>query len=92
MNFKRSNTEIEKLSDGSVNFYLHGNTIATLNTTEKKLYVYHAGWKTNTTKERLNGILHFLDLWTIFQKNFEWYFINKKNEIQSFNSVLEFTL
>lgn len=52
-NFKRSNTEIE-VKDQVVNFYLHGNTIATLNKEENKLYLYHAGWRTNTTKERLN--------------------------------------
>lgn len=46
---------------------LHGNTIAELSA--DGLFITSAGWKTPTTKERLNGLpgVH------IQQKNFQWF-------------------
>lgn len=91
-NFKRSNTEVEKLSDWSMNFYLHWNTIASYDPKEKKLIISSAGWKTNTTKERLNGILSYFDLWGIFQKNWSRYFSDRSNKVVSFDRFMEFSL
>lgn len=69
--FKKDNTEVVKNEDG-IRFYLHGNCIA------KKvygdgLYLSHCGWETNTTKERLNGILYPYQDRYIYQKDFQWY-------------------
>ena len=41
--------------------YLHGNLIAEWDTTSNNFRIYDAGWKTVTTKERLNGLLTLAD-------------------------------
>tara|TARA_R100000426_G_C4728537_1_gene74895 strand:+ start:62 stop:409 length:348 start_codon:yes stop_codon:yes gene_type:complete len=67
--FKRGNTEVE-VSESRLfaELKLHGNTIASSGVFEG-LMISSAGWKTNTTKERLNG----LDGVHIYQKDFTWY-------------------
>jgi hypothetical protein len=65
--FKKSNMQVTK--EGSIYYLkLHGNKIAALEA-DGKMWVSNAGWATNTTKERLNGIpgVH------VYQKNWEWY-------------------
>lgn len=52
--------------------YLHGNKIAEYRTAEDgtlRLYITTAGWKSNTTKERLNGLPRV----SIYQKAGVWY-------------------
>lgn len=79
--FKKDNTEV--IIDNNNNerrLYLHGHCIA------KKilgdgLYLNHCGWTTNTTKERLNGILApYRSAW-IYQKDFNWYIVKNEKEI-----------
>lgn len=50
---------------------LHGNHIAI--NIANRLFITNAGWTSNTTKERLNGLPGV----QIHQKNFEW-FLNGK--------------
>ena len=52
--FNQSNTEVIPNFKG-ISLYLHGNEIAT-KSPEGTIKVTTAGWPTNTTKERLNGI------------------------------------
>ena len=72
--FKKSNMEVEKCYNaftGSVNEFrlkLHGNTIAVLDEFNM-LSISNAGWESNTTKERLNGLPNV----RINQKKFVWY-------------------
>ena len=72
--FKKSNMEVEKCYNaftGSVNEFrlkLHGNTIAVLDEFNM-LSISNAGWESNTTKERLNGLPNV----RINQKKFQWY-------------------
>ena len=47
---------------------LHGNTIATIDELGV-LSVSNAGWRSNTTKERLNGIPGV----RVHQRNWNWY-------------------
>ena len=47
---------------------LHGNTIATIDEFNM-LSISNAGWPTNTTKERLNGLPNV----RIQQKNWNWF-------------------
>lgn len=54
-----------------VQMLLHGNPIAYKDSSG--LYVSCGGWTSNTTKERLNGILSHLGL-SVYQKDFTWYF------------------
>ena len=65
--FRKSNMSVE----GGFEVWmlkLHGNTIATIDELGV-LSISNAGWASNTTKERLNGIpgVH------IKQKNWTWY-------------------
>lgn len=64
---------------------LHGNPIAKKE--GKKLFISAAGWETNTTKERLNGVLDVLCIpgTHIFQKDFVWY-LNGKGCFDTSNS------
>ena len=58
-------------STDGVALFLHGNKIA-----EKRngsLWITNAGWSTNTTKERLNGLYSV----SIYQKKGVWY-LNEK--------------
>lgn len=64
--FSSSNTTVE-VEGNSVRLYLHGNLIAKKE--DGKLYVTNAGWQSNTTKERLNGLPGV----SVSQKNYEWY-------------------
>lgn len=62
----------QKLSMGNTHtdgeaLYLHGNKIAEWR--EDGLYISNAGWMSNTTKERLNGLRGV----SISQKNFTWF-------------------
>ena len=72
--FKKSNMEVEKCYNaftGSVNEFrlkLHGNTIAVLDEFNM-LSITNAGWASNTTKERLNGLPNV----GIYQKRGRWY-------------------
>ena len=52
---------------------LHGNKIAEVGDTFIRLF--DGGWRTNTTKSRLNAILeeHGDDGDRVFQKNFDWF-------------------
>tara|TARA_R110002012_G_scaffold296449_2_gene493780 strand:- start:27 stop:368 length:342 start_codon:yes stop_codon:yes gene_type:complete len=76
-NFKRGNTEVKEVinyqsATSSMVMYLHGHGIAMLE--DNNLYIRHAGWQTNTTKERLNGLPNV----HINQKDFTWYLNGKK--------------
>ena len=56
-NFKKSNTEVIYNEIDQVSFmYLFKNLIAILNYNTKELTITTAGWDTNTTRERLNGL------------------------------------
>jgi hypothetical protein len=61
-NFNSGNTMVQ---DGAM--YLHGNKIAEW--MDGELWITNAGWQSNTTKERLNGIPGV----SIQQRNYVWY-------------------
>ena len=65
--FRKSNMSVEEIG-GVYKLKLHGNTIATIDELGV-LSVSNAGWTTNTTKERLNGIPGV----RVHQKNWNWY-------------------
>lgn len=69
--YKKSNTEVEVLQN-ETKFYLHGNLIAKKE--KGNVYISNAGWRTNTTKERLNGLPGV----NIYQKNWQWYLNGKE--------------
>ena len=54
-------------TDGTT-LYLHDNEIAKFDE-DGRLWITNAGWKSNTTKERLNGLPGV----SIHQRNYTWY-------------------
>lgn len=83
-NFKVSNTEV--FNGWTVQLYLFGNLIAQLK--DGILLIKDAGRRTNTTKERLNGILDAFNLGGIYQKGKEanWkrarFFVDKFGNVE----------
>ena len=64
---------------------LHNNEIASKEQYSDSILIDTCGWFSNTTKERLNGLLDSLGLPKIQQKNFKWYLIGKEwngNEVR----------
>ena len=68
---KISNTEVT-LEDGCVCMYLHDNLIA-IRDVNGEFFINNAGWRTPTTKERLNGFkgVH------VIQRKGQWYLNGK---------------
>ena len=65
--FKKSNMEVDECY-GQFRLKLHNNVIAVLDEFNM-LSISNAGWSSNTTKERLNGLPNV----RINQKNWTWY-------------------
>ena len=65
--FKKSNMEVDQCYS-QYRLKLHGNTIAVLDEFNM-LSISNAGWESNTTKERLNGLPNV----RIHQRKFVWY-------------------
>ena len=92
--WSKANTLVKRgrndVTNPSSEVYLHGNHIATY-TDDGHLYINHCGWKTNTTKSRLNALISFVHggLSGIYQKNFEWYMKRVSN---SDGSVYEYPI
>lgn len=70
--FRSGNTQINKRI-GGMEMLLFGNIIAT-NISGDGLVITNAGWKTNTTKERLNSLPGV----SINQKAGKWYLNGKE--------------
>ena len=66
--FKKSNMKVQLDFGGVWKLKLHGNTIASIDEMNM-LSVSNAGWASNTTKERLNGLPHV----RVQQKNWNWF-------------------
>jgi hypothetical protein len=78
-NFKLNNTEIQHknvFKEATTTMFLHGNMIAQKQNNEIK--ITNSGWFSNTTKERLNGLLDSIGFDKIYQKNFQWFLADKK--------------
>ena len=71
--FKLDNTEVISCSNVS-DVYLHGNLIARIG--ETWIELFDGGYRSNTTKSRLNAILseHGIPGEGVFQKKGEWFF------------------
>lgn len=70
-----NNRQAKKISNTSTDgdgYYLHGNKIAEWRNND--LWITNAGWTSNTTKERLNG----LNGVSVTQKNWQWYLNGKE--------------
>ena len=65
--FRKSNMSVEA-NGNEFRLKLHGNTIASIDELGV-LSVSNAGWRSNTTNERLNGLPGV----RVNQKNWDWY-------------------
>ena len=78
-NFSKANTSVVLHTSSSgkskdMRVYLHGNWIAEY-TQDGQLNINHCGWKTRTTKSRLNALIQFVlgGTFRLGQRNFEWF-------------------
>ena len=72
-NFSSGNTTVRAFRE-SVEVFLHGNHIASLDTATHALTLKDGGWQSVTTKSRLNALLdEFVPSMGIFQKDWVWY-------------------
>ena len=81
IDWKSENTKVLYSPERDASYvYLHGNHIATIGDTFLELYT--CGYRTVTTKSRLNSILkvHGNDA-RIFQSNFEWFVIDNGKKV-----------
>ena len=80
-NWKKENTEVVYSPRREASYvYLHGNHIATI--LETSLALYTCGYKTNTTKSRLNAILsEHGNGARIVQSNYEWFVIDNGQKV-----------
>ena len=74
-NWSGSNTSVSYIkSENLSEVRLHGHLIAWFDHTKMTLGLSSCGWETNTTKSRLNALLHECFYgYTIFQKHWVWY-------------------
>tara|TARA_B100001250_G_scaffold123458_1_gene104835 strand:+ start:333 stop:692 length:360 start_codon:yes stop_codon:yes gene_type:complete len=80
-------TMLDHYKDAYMSIKLHGNEIAKYyyNKDNTPLYINHCGWKTVTTKSRLNALIkHVLGGTSgIYQHKFDW-FLKKDKEVTEF--------
>ena len=81
--FRKDNTTVINIR-GNAFVYLHGNHIATVS--DDSLQLFDGGWRSNTTKSRLNALCsEFAYGCGVFQKNWEW-FVNTRTGTIDFDS------
>ena len=74
--FNRENMSVD-ISTNYVSLRLHGNAIAIRDRETGGIFITNCGWFSNTTKMRLNYLLHiFNSSLKITQKNWVWYLGN----------------
>lgn len=74
INWKSGNTEVTfDAETGESKVFLHGNHIATVG--DDFVQIFDGGWQSNTTKSRLNAILHDHAITGegVFQRNWNWF-------------------
>lgn len=79
--WKNDNTKVVYSPERDASYvYLHGNHIATI--LETSISLYTCGYKTNTTKSRLNAILsEHGNGARIVQSNYEWFVIDNGRKV-----------
>ena len=85
--FSSSNTTVVQ-NDRDMDVFLHGNHIATVCKISMDLRIFDGGWRSNTTKSRLNALLEeFGGGDRVVQKDFTWYLVsNLDNSRRAFFS------
>ena len=77
--FKRDNTRVTHAGN-KAQLYLHGHKVAE-HSLSGTLELNDCGWRTPTTKERLNGVLDAFNTGLyIYQKQHVWYIHNQETD------------
>lgn len=74
--YKKSNTEVA-IEGNNASVYLFGNKI--VEASDDEITYNSCSWHTNTTKERLNGLMP--EHYTIIQRQHAWYLAKDGNPI-----------
>lgn len=75
------NTSVIVQPTGHATMLLHGNPIASYKPRDGELYIEDCGWRTVTTKERLNGVLEVFGIDAyISQSKGNWYIITRSGQ------------
>jgi hypothetical protein len=94
--WRKSNTHVQ-FQNGWARVFLFGNLIAQVDTKTDTVYISTGGWRTITTKNRLNAILMHFTNYKVFQKDFLWYIGDISNKMRAYwgydyaSSVLKVT-
>ena len=70
---KSGNTQVIQYDGDVATVELHGNLIAYVDYTHQSIILRSAGWRSNTTKSRLNSLASGFNLCGIYQKDGVWY-------------------
>jgi hypothetical protein len=86
VDFKFDNTEVINCTNVA-DVYLHGNLIARIG--ETWIELFDGGWKTATTKSRLNAILaaHGCDGERVFQQKGQWFITINGDKVPFFSGM-----
>jgi hypothetical protein len=86
---KKANTTV--VHEGSkVHIYLHNTKIVSFDKQDRSAILNSGGWRTVTTKRRMNEVSNEFDLGIqVFQDNFEWYVIDTKGDLLDFYDNME---
>ena len=88
---KRDNTEVIGTMNAGYKYstmYLHSHPVALYYESANIFRISNCAYMTNTTKERLNGVLHHAHLnglipqLYIYQRDFDWYISNYHHSIR----------
>lgn len=79
----KSNTKVLS-QNGWAEVFLFGNKIAQIDTKTDTVYISTGGWRTITTKSRLNAILRHFTNYKVFQKDFLWYIGDVRNKMRAY--------
>ena len=80
-------TKIEVDDDGTVNVRYH-KTIVVKRKTDGNVILNTGGYKTTTTKRRMNQASELYDLdFTVYQRNHEWYVENINGNVQHYKDA-----
>lgn len=73
--------------NGKTEVIYHQTAVVTI--TANKIILNTGGWKTNTTKVRMNQASRVFNLgYTVYQKDFEWYVMRGGRTINFYNDTL----
>jgi hypothetical protein len=88
----RNNTRVYLDQDGDLCVMLHNTVVASYQPDDGVVKLYTGGWRTVTTKARINAALRALGLWDagVFQKAHKWY-LQEGQEIRPFEEGIAVT-